>query len=262
MAWRVEKEGGQAFIWAVLASWVFRRCTFGRSWDSFLCWKALPFFSPVSIEKSLLQSVSSAWQLHGLLLLAACCSYIVCGGGGVGGAGKCLIYTRFKKKSWGCSQSLSTISKVLCPSSSSWVLPFPGEMGMTSFLYLHSKYESIERNSIRQMTSIKDTDDICHYKHLLYPWATGCSLPRAPHALVPHLWIYISELPPTQSSLGSLQVSSGVIALGVFLLFFYGSQCWFYWGEGNNPSHSFLKLCLTYFLLVTTLLALPFLHFH
>lgn len=165
--------------------------------------------------------LAAPWSLAACCLLQLHCVW----GWGVGGAGKCLIYTRFKKKSWGCSQSLSTISKVLCPSSSSWVLPFPGEMGMTSFLYLHSKYESIERNSIRQMTSIKDTDDICHYKHLLYPWATGCSLPRAPHALVPHLWIYISELPPTQSSLGSLQVSSGVIALGVFLLFFYGSQC-------------------------------------
>lgn len=43
---------------------------------------------------------------------------------------------------------LDTISKVLCPSSSSQALPFPGEMGIRFFFFnLHSKCESIERHS-------------------------------------------------------------------------------------------------------------------
>lgn len=78
------------------------------------------------------------------------------------------------------------------------------------------------------MTTIMDTDGHMSLQTPLYTWMAGCSLPRAPHGLSSQstglLYDQISELGPTQISLGSVQVSSGVIALGVCLLFFWGSQ--------------------------------------
>lgn len=73
-----------------------------------------------------------------------------------------------------------------------------------------------------------DTDGHMSLQTPLYTRAAGCSLPWAPHGLSPQStglrYDQISELGPTQISLGSLQVSSGVITLGVPLRFFWGSQ--------------------------------------
>lgn len=103
-----------------------------------------------------------------------------------------------------------------------------------------------------------DTDGHMSLQTLLCTWAAGFSLSRALHGLSPQstglFYDQISELGPTQISLGSVRVSSGAIALEVRLLFFWGSQYWFHFGERNGPSHLFLKLCLPQFLLVTVML--------
>lgn len=78
------------------------------------------------------------------------------------------------------------------------------------------------------MTTIMDADGHMSLQTPLYTWAAGFSFSRALHGLSPQstglLYDQISELGPTQISLGSVRVSSGETALGVRLLFFWGSQ--------------------------------------
>lgn len=115
---------------------------------------------------------------------------------------------------------LSTISRMFCPTSASWVLHSQKKWRWQVFC-LDSKDKSIKNNWTNDIT---DTDDICCYKHHLYPQATGCFVPKVPHSLCPHPSVYIVTSQWTWTYLqllGSIQVSSGVITSVVLLAFLW-----------------------------------------
>lgn len=115
---------------------------------------------------------------------------------------------------------LSTIPRLLCPSSGSWTLHSQEKWGWQVFC-LDSKDESMEKNQ---------SDKWHHWYrwHIQMPFiSTGCRmLPSQGSSYIVSSSIsllcdQISELEPTYSFLG-LQVSSRVTASGVLLAFLWG----------------------------------------